>query len=125
MATILFKNDTTAIKNPRHMKKNVFIIYSPKDVKVELGSYRRMDIEVAVFLSPNSNGFITSRFNGDELKEVFEGKHHFWIEILNRSFEDNIVVKKNKPVGFLVIEPENLKFHYAQAMKKKNKTKKR
>ena len=102
-------------------KKNVFIIYSPKHIKVELGSYRRIDIEVAVFLPPNSNGFITSRFNGDELKEVFEGKHHLWIEILNRSFEDYIVVKENKPLGFLVIEPENVKFHYAQAMKKKIK----
>ena len=96
----------------------------PKDIKVELGSYRRIDIEVAVFLSPNSNGFITSRFNGDELKEVFEGKHHLWIEILNRSFEDYIVVKENKPLGFLVTEPENVKFHYAQAMKKKIKQKK-
>ena len=72
----------------------------PKDIKVELGSYRRIDIEVAVFLSPNSNGFITSRFNGDELKEVFEGKHHLWIEILNRSFEDNIVVKKKQAFWF-------------------------
>ena len=47
-----------------------------------------------------------------------------WIEILNRSFEDYIVVKENKPLGFLVIEPENVKFHYAQAMKKKIKQKK-
>ena len=28
-ATILFKKDTTAIKNPRHMKRNAFIIYLP------------------------------------------------------------------------------------------------
>ena len=48
-----------------------------------------------------------------------------WVEILNRSFEDNIVVRKTKPLGFLVIEPENLKFHYAQSTKRNNKTKKK
>ena len=52
---------------------NVFIIYSPKHIKVELASYRRIDTEVVVFLPPNSNGFITSRFSRDKLKEVFEG----------------------------------------------------
>ena len=76
------------------MKKNVFIIYSLRHIKVELASYRRIDTEVIVFLPPNSNGFITFRCNRDELKEVFEGEHCLWIEILNRSFEDNIVKKK-------------------------------
>ena len=52
---------------------NVFIIYSPKHIKVELASYRRIDTEVLVLLPPNSNGFITSRFSRDKLKEVFEG----------------------------------------------------
>ena len=46
-----------------------------------------------------------------------------WIEILNRSFVDNIVVKRNKPLGFPVVEPENLNFKYAPT-KKENKTKK-
>ena len=34
VAIILFKKDTTAIKNPRHMKKSVFIIYLPIHIKV-------------------------------------------------------------------------------------------
>ena len=49
-----------------------------------------------------------------------------WVEILNRSFEDNIIVRKTKPQpSFLVIEPENLKFHDAQPTNKNNKTKKK
>ena len=75
---------------------NVFIIYSPKHIKVELASYRRIDTEVVVFLPPNSNGFITSRFNGEKLKEVFEGENRLWIEILNKSFEDKMTVEKKK-----------------------------
>ena len=78
------------------MKKDVFIIYSPRHIKIEPASFRRIDIEILVFLPNNSIGFITSRFNDDELKEVLDGEHRFWIEILNRSFEDNIVIKKKK-----------------------------
>ena len=70
----------------------------------------------------NSSGFFTSRFNSDEVKEVFDGEHRLWIEILNRSFEDNIVIKKKRPLGFLVVEPENLTFIYVP-IKKRSKTK--
>ena len=31
-----------------------------------------------------------------------------WIEILNRSVENNIVIKQTKPVGFLVIDKTNM-----------------
>ena len=76
------------------MKKNVFIISSPRHIKTEPASFRRIDTETIVFLPEKSNGFITSRFNGDEFNKLFHGKHRLWIEILNRSFVDNIVIKK-------------------------------
>lgn len=106
------------------MKRKVFVIYSPRHFKIEPENFRRTDTEIIVFLSQKSNGFIRSRLNGDELKELFHGEHHLWIEILNRSFVDNIVVKRNKPLGFLVVEPENLNFKYAPT-KKENKAKKK
>ena len=106
------------------MKKDVFIIYSPRHIKIEPASFRRIDTEILVFLPNNSIGFITSRFNDDELKEVLDGEHRFWIEILNRSFEDNIVIKKKNSSSFLVVEPENLKFKYVLT-KKRTKQKRR
>ena len=102
-------------------KKNVFIIYSPRHIKIEPASFRRIDTEILVFLPNNSIGFITSRFNDDELKEVLDGEHRFWIEILNRSFEDNIVIKKKNSSSFLVVEPENLKFKYVLTKKEQSK----
>ena len=92
IGTILFKKDTASTKNPNHIKRIAFIIYSPRHIKVEPASFRRIDTEILVFLPNNSRGFITSRFNCDELKEVFDGEHRLWIEILNRSFEDNIII---------------------------------
>ena len=93
-AAILFKKDTPAIKTPKHMKGNDFIIYSPRHIKIEPASFRRVDTKIVAFLPENSRGFITTRFNDDELKEVFDGEHRLWIKILNRSFVDSIVIKK-------------------------------
>ena len=94
MGTILFTKDTPSTKNPNYIKRNVFIMYSSGQVKIEPASFRRIDAEILVFLPENSRNFITSRYNGDGLKEVFDGEHRLWIEILNRSFKDNIVIKK-------------------------------
>ena len=41
-----------------------------------------------------------------------------WVEILNKSFEDPIEIKRNQPLNFLVVEPENLKFQYVPSKKK-------
>ena len=46
-------------------------------------------------------------------------------EILNRSFEDCIFIKRNKPLGFLVVETKKLKFQYASSKKKRIKQRKR
>ena len=98
VGTIFFKKDTASTKNPKHIKRNVFIIYSPRHIKVELA---RIDTEILAFLPDNSRGFIISTFSSDELKEVFDGEHRLWIEILNRSFEGNIIIKKTSLSVFL------------------------
>ena len=83
-ASILFKKNTPAAKNPRHLKRNAFIIHSPRHIKIEPASFRRIDTEIIVFLPKNSNGFITSEFNGDKLTEVLDGEHRLETELLNR-----------------------------------------
>ena len=40
-------------------------------------------------------GFVTSRFSSDEINENFHGEYRLWVEILNRSFEDSISIKKD------------------------------
>ena len=100
----------------------MLLLFICHDIKVEWATYRRIDKEVFVFLPTNSRGFITSKFNVDELKEVFEGAQCLWIEMLNRSFEDTII-NKNKLLGFLLIEPENLTSTYTAEKKDKTKNK--
>ena len=38
---------------------------------------------------------------------------------MNKSFEETVEIKRNRPLGFLVIKPEHLKFKYEMAKKKK------
>ena len=45
------------------------------------------------------------------------------MEILNKSFEDNIEVGKGQPIGFFVVEPESLKFHHVLCKTKARKQK--
>ena len=72
----------------------------------------KTDTEVTTFLSKNSRGYITSKLRADEINDFFQGKHCLCLEILNKSFEDIIEIEKRQPIGFFVVEPENLKFQH-------------
>ena len=101
--------------------KELFILYSAWAIKIELASCRKIGTGITAFLPTNSSGFLTSKFRGDEINELFHGKQRLWVEILNKPFEDHIEIKKGQPLGFLVVEPENLKFQHVPPKKKKAK----
>ena len=100
---VIFEKDGASLKNPKHLKRNVFIIFSPRTVKVEPTTCRKINSEVVAFLPQKSKGFLTSTFRGDEINELLSGKYHLWVEILNKSFKDSIEIKRNQPLGFLVV----------------------
>ena len=50
---IIFEKDSASVKNPKHLKKNVFIIFSPGTVKTELATCRKIDSEVVAFYLKN------------------------------------------------------------------------
>ena len=77
----------------------------------------KFDAEIVVFIPQNSKGFVASIFRGDKINEIYSEKQRLWIEILNKSFEETVEIKKNQPLGFLVIEPKHLKFKYETAKK--------
>ena len=85
------------------------MLYLPHQLKIEPASCRKIYTEVT---ATNSKGFLTSKFRGNEINELFPGKHRLWIEIINKSFGDDIKIKKGQPLGFLVVEPENFKFQH-------------
>lgn len=50
---IMFEKDIKGGKNPKHLQRNVFIFYSPWQVKIEPASWRKIHTEVAAFLPTN------------------------------------------------------------------------
>ena len=118
---IIFKMSNRGVRNPKHLRKNIFIIYSSKKVKIEPSTCLNIDTEIILSLPEKSNGFAASIFSGDEVNELRQKKQRLQIEILNKSFEDTIEIKRHSPLGFVVIEPEHLKLKHETPKNKKKK----
>ena len=71
---IIFQKTGPSIKSPEHLKRNVFIIYSPRTVRTEPATCSRIDTELVLFSPKNSKGFIASIFRGDEINEFCSEK---------------------------------------------------
>lgn len=118
---IIFKMSNRGVRNPKHLRKNIFIIYSSKKVKIEPSTCLNIDTEIILSLPEKSNGFVASIFSSDEVNELRQKKQRLQIEILNKSFEDTIEIKRHSPLGFVVIEPEHLKLKHETPKNKKKK----
>ena len=119
---IILKQSQANVKKPEHLKKNVFILYSPRTIKIEPATSMRIDTEIIVSLTKNSKGFVTSIFRGDEINEFNSEQQRLWVEILNKFYEETVEIKKNNPLGFVTIESEHLKFkHETKTTKNKKK----
>ena len=118
---ISFEKDNFCQKNPKHLQKNVFIIYSPRAVKVEPATNIKIYTKMTVFIPQNLKGFLTSILRGNKINELSYGKHHLWVEVLDKFFDGTVEIKKNQPLVFLVVEPKNLKFHHVLSKKRKQK----
>ena len=77
-------------KSQNVWKKNILIIYWPRTANIEPATSIKIDTELILLLPKNSKGFITSIFRGEEINEFCSEKQRLWIEMLNKSFEDNI-----------------------------------
>ena len=80
---IIFRQSQAKIKKPKHWRKNVFIIYSPRVVKIEPATGTKIDTDIIVLLPKNSKGFITSILREDEINEFSNDQQRLWVEILN------------------------------------------
>ena len=94
------------------MQKNIFIIYLPRKVTVEPATCSKTDTNITLLLQEKSKAFITSTFTGDEIFEIDGDTQRLWIEILSKSYNEDIKIKKNTVLGFVVIEPDNLSFKH-------------
>ena len=117
---VIFERDNQRVKKSQNLQKNIFfIIYSPKTVTVETANCVKIDTSIILNLPKKAKAFITWKFREHKIYEINNEKRCLWIEVLNTSYTEDLKIKKNSILGFLVFEPENLKFKYA--IKKKTK----
>ena len=62
---------------------------------------------ILAFIAKYSRGFVTSKFREDEINEIYSGEQRMWVEMLNKSCEFPIEIKKCCVLGFFVAEPNH------------------
>ena len=89
---IILKRSQVNVEKPKHLKKNIFVLYSPRRVKMEPTTCKRIDTEIIVSLPKISKGFVTSIFREDEISEFNSDQQRLRVEILNKSYEDTVEI---------------------------------
>ena len=76
---IMFEKDNRTLKNPKHFEKNIFLLYSPRNVTItmnyEPASNKKIDTEITAFLPRNSKGYITSKCRTNKNNKLFYRQH--------------------------------------------------
>ena len=113
------------LKQLKKNKKNIFTIFSLKKETIEEGDTAIFDTEILIKLPENTNAFLATKFEGQEIQKIIgptNGKKRLWISLLNESYLTNYQIKKGDVIGYLIIEPNDIKVQYAPKEKtSKNK----
>ena len=59
---IIFEKSSSSFKKLKHLKKNIFIVYCPRSVRIEPATSMKIYTDMVLFLPKNSKGFVTSIF---------------------------------------------------------------
>ena len=115
------------LKKPQKNEKNVFTIYLPKKATIENADTLSLDTELLIKLPENSSAFVATKFEGQEILKIIGStstKKRLWITLLNESYLQKYQINKGDVIGYLIIEPENIKTHY-EAKEKTSRQKKK
>ena len=112
------------LKKPKRNEKNIFTIYLPKKETIKKADMLSIDTELSINLRENSSAFLVTKFEDQEIKKI-DGpiKKRLWITLLSESYLNNYEIKNGDDVGYLIIEPSDIKIYY-EAKQKINQKKK-
>ena len=115
------------LKKPLWCKNNIFILYSLKKQTTETANTLTVDTEVSVSLPENTNAFLATKFEGQEIQKIIgptNDKKRLWITLLNESCFEPYIIEKGGVLGYLIIEPEDSEVKTCDASKKNARQKK-
>ena len=103
-----------SLKKPQKNEKNIFTLYSPKKAIIEKADTLSIDTELLIKLPENSSAFVATKFEGQEILKIIgptSTKKRLWITLLNESYLNKCQINKGDVIGYLIIEPDNIKTH--------------
>ena len=126
VAFVRIVSEKLNLKKPQKNEKNIFTIYSPKKATIEKAGTLSIDTELSIKLPENSSAFVVKKFEGQEVLKIIgptTTQKRLWITLLNESYLNKYHINKGDVIGYLIIEPDNIKVHY-EAKEKPSRQKK-
>ena len=117
---LIFKTSNKNGKEPANVKNGMFLIYASKKLSLNLCSLQETTHKL-LLLYPKNTEAILLQNRHDEIETIAGHRERIWIGILSGSLSENILIHRNKPFGFFVIEPGtniNSKYETAAAKNK-------
>ena len=60
------------------MKRNFFMLYAPRNIKIEPTEFQIIDSGVLAFIPKNGRGFVTSKYREGKIIEISNREQLLW-----------------------------------------------
>ena len=101
------------LKKPTRSKNNILTLYSPKNTCIKTADTLTIDTALILYLPKDSTAHLITKFQGQKMKTIVGPKtERLWLTLLNESYFDKYKIKRRDIIGYLIIEPEDLKIQY-------------
>lgn len=117
---IISKRDSANHVKPFHLRDNVFLLYGPRNIKIESMECTKTDSGIIAFIPKNVQSFLSSKFREDKINEIWSREQRLLVEILNKSCKLPIEIK-GCVLGFFVGESTQVKVKHETALPKAKK----
>ena len=124
MVFVSLISENCKLKQPKKSKKNIFTFFLPKKETVEEADTVTFDTEISIKLPENANAFLATKFEEQEIIKIISltnSKKRLWITQLNKSYLEKYQINKGDVIGYLIIEQNDIKVHYASKEKTSKK----
>ena len=101
------------LKKPSQSQNNILTLYALRSAYIERADTLTIDTELILDLPEKSTANLVTKFQGQKTQTIVGPKiERLWLTLLNESYFDKYNIKRGDIIGYLIIEPKNLKTYY-------------
>ena len=100
------------IKMPFESRENILAVYSPRKYIIPEADTVTVDTEINIVLPLNTASYVTSKFKGQKIKEIWgPQKKRLRIKLLNQSYFQTHTIEKGSIVGYVLSPNSRISIH--------------